>query len=471
MLQSVIVGLVLISCTCGENPAVQVILTDKGLQYGKDVGAKWIQERLSRVTLPDISGRVLGSIYYTLSGVTITKCDFPEPSAEFDQSIRGLKTSVSGLSVAVTGGWTTQFGLIHDGGSFNMALFKLDVTSEVALGKDAQGHLSVTSAQCVARLGDVDVQFHGGASWMFNPFVNYFKGHIKSEIEAAICPAVKVYIVDLEYQLQAMKVSFDVDVDFVFDLPLTGIPIIDASSMNLGLKGEFYKIRPRIDPPFEAQPFTVQTQPGYMLSVGLSEFTLNSASFALYSAKLLQTTINDSMIPPKSPVHLNTSCMGPYVPQLPKMFPGLLMDLQVYAREVPMFSFQSGVVKLAIEGAVKASAIQPNGTRIPLFKLNIDSKLSGKVWISDGKLKGSAAQDNFTLALESSEVGTFQTDALERILKTGLMLGIGKLNAVLGKGVVLPRMKNTELVNTVLGMEKGFIAIASDVKVLLAGFN
>uniref|UniRef100_G3NSE0 Bactericidal permeability-increasing protein n=2 Tax=Gasterosteus aculeatus aculeatus TaxID=481459 RepID=G3NSE0_GASAC len=441
MLQPVIVGLVLISCTCAENPGVQVILTDKGLQYGKHLGAGWIQEKLPLVTFPDINGRLLGSIYYTLSGVTITKCDLPEPSVEFYQEVNGVKTSVSGLSVAVTGRWTTQFGLIHDGGSFNLALFNMDVTSEVALGKDDGGHLSVTSVHCNTRLQDVNMQFYGGASWMFNPLVDYFKGHIKSKIEAAICPAVDEYIANLEYHLQAMKVSFDVDENVTFDLPLISIPIVNASSMNLGLKGEFYSVRPRIDPPFEAQPFTVEKQPGYMLSVGLSEFTLNSASFALHSAGLLQTIITDSMIPPNIPVHLNTSWMGPYVPQLPKMFPGLLMVLQIYAREVPMFSFQSGVVKLPIEGAVKAFAIQPNGTQIPLFKLHVVSTYY------------------FTLALASSEVGTFQPRVYLSV------------SAELGKGAVLPRMKNAQLVNTVLGMEKGFVAIASDVQVLLAGVN
>lgn len=38
MLPAVIVVLMLISFTRGENPAIQVILTRKGLQYGK---AKW----------------------------------------------------------------------------------------------------------------------------------------------------------------------------------------------------------------------------------------------------------------------------------------------------------------------------------------------------------------------------------------------------------------------------------------------
>lgn len=39
MLLSVTVVLSLLSCVCGENPAVQVVLTNKGLQYGKDVGS------------------------------------------------------------------------------------------------------------------------------------------------------------------------------------------------------------------------------------------------------------------------------------------------------------------------------------------------------------------------------------------------------------------------------------------------
>lgn len=52
------------------------------------------------------------------------------------------------------------------------------------------------------------------------------------------------------------------------------------------------------------------------------------------------------------------------------------MDLHVYARDTPMFSFQPGAVKLGIQGAVKAFAIQPNGTQTPLFQLNIVSGCS-----------------------------------------------------------------------------------------------
>lgn len=48
-----------------------------------------------------------------------------------------------------------------------MALFSVDVTSVVELGKDADGRLSVTSVSCDAKVGDLDLQLHGGArySW------------------------------------------------------------------------------------------------------------------------------------------------------------------------------------------------------------------------------------------------------------------------------------------------------------------
>ncbi|XP_040007580.1 bactericidal permeability-increasing protein [Xiphias gladius] len=473
MLLSVVAVLMLLSCTCGENPAVQVVLTNKAVQYGKHTGTDWIQENLQRVSLPDISGKILGIIGYTLTGITIKKCDLPEPSVEFYPDATGFKTSVLGLSLAITGGWMTQCGIIHDGGSFDMAVFSVNVISVVELGKDANGHLSVTSVSCDARVGDVDIQFHGGASWIFQSFVEHFKGHISREIEIRICPNVEEMIVNLEYHLQAMNVSFDVDQALSFDLSLTGLPVMDVSSLNLGLKGEFYSIKTHMDPPFEAQPFSVPEQQGYMLSVGLSEFTLNSASYGYYLAGVFQALINDSMIPPGSPLHLNTSLMGPFIPQLPKMFPGLLMNLQVYAREVPMFSFQPDAVKLGFPGAVKAFAIQPNGTQTPLFKLNVDSEFSSKVWIAGGRVKGSISMDNFTLTLVGSEVGTFKTDALENIARIGVQMVLAKLNEKMGNGVVLPRMKEVELVNSVLKVEEGFIAISSDVEAFLTdrGFN
>lgn len=82
--------------------------------------------------------------------------------------------------------------------------------------------------------------------------------------------------------------------------------MIDFSNWPLAylcLKGEFYSTKMHTEPPFEPQPFMVPEPTGYMLSLGFSEFTLNSASFGYYSAGLLQLIVNDSMVraPEKKP--------------------------------------------------------------------------------------------------------------------------------------------------------------------------
>uniref|UniRef100_A0A1A8LIH5 Bactericidal permeability-increasing protein n=4 Tax=Nothobranchius pienaari TaxID=704102 RepID=A0A1A8LIH5_9TELE len=474
MLPSVMVVFAILSCTRGKNPAVQVTLTDKWLQYVKHVGAGWIQDKLEHITFPDISGDVdilIGHVYYTLSGIRITKCDLPEPVLEFFQST-GLKTSIVGLNAALVGNWRTSFGIIHDGGSFDMAIFSVSLTSMVQLGRDPDGHLSITSIGCEPQVGNVAIQFHGGASFIFQPFVDHFKGKIVSVIQSNICPNVQTAIDDLESHLQAMSISYDVNEVLTVELPLTSPPVISGDDVNLGLKGEFYSIETHQEPPFVAQPFVLPKEPNYMMSVGLSEFMLNSASFGYFSAGNLQVLVNDSMIPPKSPVHLNTTSMGMFIPQLPKLYPDMLMNLQVYATEAPMLSLQMDVVEVGAQLGAKAFAIEPNGTQVPLFTLSVETRLSGKMWIVDEKLKANAMLDNITLTLASSEVGTFKMDALENVVKMGInLMGLPKLNALLGDGIFLPQMKQAQLVNPVLKLEKGFLVVSSDTKIVQTNRN
>nr|XP_057940670.1 bactericidal permeability-increasing protein isoform X1 [Doryrhamphus excisus] len=460
----------LIFCTYGEkNPAVQVILTNKGLQYGKNVAADWIQEKLEFVTFPDMDGEIplsfLGHIGYTLTGVTIAKCDFAEPSIEFYQDVSGLKMSIVGFSIALTGAWRAHCGIIYGSGFFDMALFGVDLVSVVHLGSDADGHLSLTNVSCDTQTRDVDLRFYGGSSWILQPFVKHLKARIKGQIEGKLCDAVEELIVNLDRHLQAMNVNFQVNRDLILDLPLTGQPVIDASSLRLGFQGEFYSIKRPKEPPFEAQPFMVPENPAYMLSMGLSDFTFNSASFGYFSADLMQIFIDDSMIPPRSPVHLNTRSLGPFIPQLPKMFPDLPVVLHTYARNFPVFSFHPGAITLNLPGAVKAFAIQPNATWTPLFKLHVDSNFKGKMWTDDGFLKGSVTMDNFTLTLVATVIGPFKIAALENLGKMAMkMFVLPHINDKLSTGFALPQTTQALLVNSVLTVEEGFVAFRSDAK-------
>ncbi|XP_062314258.1 bactericidal permeability-increasing protein-like [Osmerus eperlanus] len=449
--------------THGENPAIKLILTDKGLQYGKHMAAVVLTEKMKNMSFPDISGGVsiglLGTVDYVLSGMSVSQCDFPEPSVDFYEEV-GLKAVVSDLNMRVNGRWNTNFGIIYDSGSFDLAVSKVGVTSVVRLAENEE-HLSISSETCSAEIGDVHINFHGGASFIFQPFVDSFKSRIKGEIQGKICPAIQQQTEDLERQLAAIAVSFQVGSDLVLDVPLSSSPLVDSASLELDFKGEFYSAKSHTDPPFQADDFSLTCQDSYMLSLGMSEFTANSVSYSYFSTGVLVAHITDKMIPAVSPLRLNTSSFGKLIPQLPKLFPDLLMELSVSARKVPMFSFLPGEVQLGLPGMVTAFAVQNNATLTPLFKLQADSVFSGQVSISGNKVRGSAALSNFTLTLVSSEIGPFKAAFLESLVMLGIKTGVlPKLNAKLGEGFFLPSPHHIQLVNAVLKVNKGFVAFS-----------
>ncbi|XP_072304893.1 bactericidal permeability-increasing protein isoform X1 [Eucyclogobius newberryi] len=463
MLLIALSSLALFSCVCGENPAVQLALTDKGLQAVRHFAAGVIQEKLEQVELPKVEGRIMG-IHYTLSGMKITQYDFPEPEVHFSPFVSGLVLSLSGLNVALTGDWATHLGAIDDDGTFNLALFDLSLRSQLGLDKDTTGRPSVSSLYCEAEIQQVDVQFSGGASWVFQWLVNIFQDHIRSRIQKEICPCVEDAIQSLEQHLQAINVSVEVNPVMSLELPLSAPPDVHDDSINFGLKGEFYSLESHTDPPFVAPPFSLPIQTEYMLSMGVSEYSANSASFAYYISGHLQALVNDSMIPSFSPIRLNTRSMGRFIPQLQQKFPDLLMVLQVYARQTPLFSFEPGFVKLDLLSAIKAFVVQSNSTLTPVFKLHADSALSGKMWLDGKKVLSTLKMDNFSLSLASSEIGPFKTAALEGLAKMGVSKALDMINKKLAQGFDLPHTTNAQLVNSVLSLEKGFMAFFSDAK-------
>uniref|UniRef100_UPI003AAB4960 bactericidal permeability-increasing protein-like n=1 Tax=Centroberyx gerrardi TaxID=166262 RepID=UPI003AAB4960 len=470
MLSSLVLLLILTAHSYRETPAMKLILTKKTLQYGSQLGTQWMRQKVQSVSIPQVQGSVslglLGNVDYVLSGMTVTRCILPEPSVQFDEGTTGLQTAVTGLSIWVRGRWNTHYGLIHDGGSFDLSLSNIRMSSAVKLGSDYMGHLTISSAFCSAQISGITINVQGGGSPLFKPFVDRNKGQIKGQIEGKICPEIRRLVEDLTQHLTAMDVSVSVSHNLIMELPLTSAPSVQSSILHLDFKGEFYNAQHHTEPTFQAKPFTLNPHGDYMLHLGLSEFSVNSASYAYFSAGLLQAQINDSMIPPSSPFQLNTSFFGVFIPQLPKMFPNMLMGLHVVAREVPMFRFTSDEVDLGLLASVKAFAIHPNKTLVPLFKLNVNSSFVCKVFFSQGKMRGSAMMNTVTLALASSEVGIFQTTSLENVMKIGMkMMFLPKLNAKLSEGMVLPSFHQFHLDNPVVKVEVGFVAISSDVTV------
>lgn len=64
----------------------------------------------------------------------------------------------------------------------------------------------------------------------------------------------------------------------------------------LSCQGEFYSISSPSEPPFSPEVFDLPSTEDYMMSVGLSEFFMNSAVYSYFSAELLHIHITDDMV-------------------------------------------------------------------------------------------------------------------------------------------------------------------------------
>ncbi|XP_050960634.1 lipopolysaccharide-binding protein [Labeo rohita] len=388
-MQVVICFLMILTHTYADYPALKTVLSEKGLRDVSQMMAVWIQSKLKSTTIPEVHGGVdigIGTVHYVISNMHIRQCSMSDPSMEFVKG-KGVSVEISQLSLAITGSWATHFGIIHDGGSLDLAVYNIKIQTLLELGDDT-GRVSITTVSCSDGIGGVNIQFHGGASFFFQPFVSSFTGQVSEMIHVRICPAIQQAVSELNMNLQEIPVNIPVGQYIYLSILLTSSPAVTDRSFELDIKGEFYSKSSPSEPPFSANAFDVQYVENYMLSLAASEFLINSAAYAYLSSDVLQINIKDNMIPKSFPIHLNTSQFGALIPQLRTLYPNMEMQVHLYASKTPLFSFRSGTIDVHVLAAAKFSVVKPDGMLVPLFRLDVDGSFSGSALIDKKHLTG-----------------------------------------------------------------------------------
>ncbi|KAF4107123.1 hypothetical protein G5714_011487 [Onychostoma macrolepis] len=438
----------LVSVATGTNAGVKVRLTQKGLEYGRQIGIASIQQKLRTIKVPDISGTEkvdpIGKVQYSFTGMQIVNLGLPK-------SALGL---VPDTGVMLSIGNATSI-CVETGESNTSESFTSDDT----------GRPTVSMTNCAATVGSVNVKFHGGASWLYNLFSSFINKALRNALQKQICPLVADSIADINPHLKTLNVLAKVDQYAEIEYSMVGSPVISNTSIDLGLKGEFYNIGQHKEPPFSPTPFSLPSQDTDMLYIGVSAFTINSAGFVYNRAGALHLYITDDMIPSGSPIRLNTKTFGTFIPQIEKMYPGLMMKLLVETVKEPLITFEPNNVTVQASSTVTAYAIQPNSTLSPLFVLNLEGSVSTHIYVTELKLAGNVTLNKIDMSLAKSYVGPFQVTSLDNIFTIVLKVAvIPKVNARLQEGYPLPAIGNMQLVNSQLQVLKDYLLIGTDVQ-------
>ncbi|XP_041945633.1 bactericidal permeability-increasing protein-like isoform X1 [Alosa pseudoharengus] len=461
--------LALVPFTLSANAGVKVKLTQKGLEYARQIGMATLQQKLKTIKVPDLSGTEkvapIGKVKYSLTGMQITNLGLPKSEMGMVPGT-GVSLAIGNAFISLHGNWRVRYlHFIKDSGSFDLAVNALTITTNIALKSDETGRPAVSTVSCTSNVGSATIKFHGGASWLYNLFSAYIDKALRSALQKQICPLVTDAIAELNPQLKTLNVLARVDKYAEIEYSMVASPIVSKSFVDFSLKGEFYNIGKHKEPPFSPPVFGLPPQVNNMLYIGVSAFTANSAAFVYHNAGAFNIFITDDMIPPSSPIRLNTRTFGAFIPQLAKQYPGMMMKLLVKTTKQPNISFQLNNVTLLASGTVTAYAILPNTTLAPLFILNMEASVSAHIYVTGVKLAGSVSLNRMDMALGASYVGPFQVRSLDNIFLMVLKVAVlPKINAHLQQGYPLPAIGKMNLVNTQLQVLKDFMLIGTDVQ-------
>ncbi|XP_067904220.1 bactericidal permeability-increasing protein-like isoform X2 [Heterodontus francisci] len=394
MYLSACITLVLIGSMLGEsgpNPGIRIKITQKALEYARQIAITIAEQKIKELQLPDVSGTIdlLGWMKYRITGMYIKSFGLPDSDIGLIAN-SGIKLTMGKTYIDVGGKWHVTFGLIKDGGTFELNINDLSAAFIVNVSEDSARPM-LSYNDCVASLNSFNLQLHGGGSWFYKMFLAEVKNKIRQVAPQKLCSEFRNVIEKLETVIQTLSISRQLDKYIELDYSLIGEPNITTNSIDLPIKGELYAVQHHMESPYTAQSFNLPNTTDHMLILGMSEYFVNTGGFAYFAAGALQFNITDDMIPKDIPVRLNTSSLKFLIPEVATQYPNLLMKIVMSAMKQPVVRLIAGNLNADVFTAADVFAILPNKSLAELFVLGITASVQGQMITSDRKLCGSVS--------------------------------------------------------------------------------
>ncbi|XP_077315167.1 bactericidal permeability-increasing protein-like isoform X2 [Lithobates pipiens] len=398
------------------NPGAVVRITQKGLDYARQIGISVLQQKLSSLHLPDYSGSydvgILGSVDYHISGMAITSVQLSSSQIVFVPNV-GLKVSIDQAFIAIHGNWGVKYLFV----------------------------------------------------WLVNLFDDAISSSLRETMQNQICPQVIDAVNNrLQPVLQSLPVSVKLDDVAAIDYSLTGPPTVTPGNLDVHMKGEVFEIAHRATPPFSPPPLSLPDDHNLMVYFAVSDYLFNTAGYVYQSAGKLVFNVTDDMVPKGSPMRLNTSTFGILIPQLEKMYPDMLMKLVITSHSAPSLNINPGNVSMAPLVDIQAYAILPNSSLAPLFLLNLKTDVFANVAVNSSRIVGNLKLSRVDIELKHSDVGPFSVGLIQTAVNFYLLNTLlPKVNEKFNEGIPLPLLDHVQLENLILKQYEHYLLLGADV--------
>jgi lipopolysaccharide-binding protein len=430
-------------------PGVKLTLSQNALNYLKDVGMKILEQKLSTLSIPDLNGNEkspIGDIKWSLNSIKLTNIQIPQTSIHIVPNV-GLQIFISNLGIHLNLHWhysEKSWPHIGDSGTADIDSSGISASVELKIIEESQKPKVYVVSSSVS-ISSLNIHLHGGASWLYNFFINILHDKIKNSIQDALNRAIKENIENgLNKVLSTLPVEIKINNEVKLNYGMIGNPIFTSNYLSLGDLGEFYSIVSPQECPINIcipskLPESVTKE---MLQIFIDDFVPNSAGFVFWKLNHLSTIITDKNIPSWSPIRLNTSSFEYLIPILYKNYPNKLLQIQLYATQSPKLIFSKQGSFINVIGKLDMDVILNNGTIKPVFSLQGDISLAGEALLNELLIIGNLTFLQVNFKLSNSDIGPFDPAVLNNYLNLLFTKGIVPfVNNVLIKGFPLPSVK------------------------------
>ena len=168
----------------------------------------------------------------------------------------GLAWDLSNAGISVNGNWHYKyrwgFVTIEDSGSFDGDVSGASLSESITLGQDVTGHPTIASTGCQCNIDSIRITVHGGASWLYNLFMQSVVNPLKDSLQSQICGAAQNAINEnAREELATLPIDFTIDNTWLFDYRLTLPPSFQAGFIDFFHKGEFFFKGETSEAPFQ----------------------------------------------------------------------------------------------------------------------------------------------------------------------------------------------------------------------------
>uniref|UniRef100_A0A7S3DF64 Uncharacterized protein n=1 Tax=Palpitomonas bilix TaxID=652834 RepID=A0A7S3DF64_9EUKA len=464
----------LFSSALSTSPGLEVTISEGVLSNAWQAGVKVALPHLQSLSIPKTSGKTktsVGTFAYSVSDIKVTKLKCKSTSAKL-KSGEGVDLSASGLTLTVTLKFSFKeesWPHIKTGASATVKVKDGSATLVGLPSSTKDGHLRLSLSKRSVSLGDFDISVDGSMSWLHNFVESLFKSEIKSECEKEIESAIDGQIPQLNTYLASLPTQYAIDMwqgsTVTVDYSVVNPPTITSSFMFLDALGGFSVDGKAKSCPYKA-PAMPQVASGSDVQVYVADYVENCFLYSLHEGGLLTTTIDDSMVPSSSPIHLNTTDLQGLEPNLYAAYPNMLVEIVVRSTAAPTVHNTVNTTQISAPIALDWYAVLENGTNAFAFTLESNAQMSIDVEVSinaDGNIfvTGTLQESSIVFTATKSDIGDVAVAGLNGLVQLGMQLGQTFLN----KGYVVPPVNvknvgNLQFSNPTIQLQEGY-ALAS----------